>query len=96
MSHISTCKMLRYIVVAAGSGAVDAGVRLGVAAAAMGDDDNEPFCAGCDRWFVDLASLYKHLAASLKYNRYFGCSCDFSSQSSFEQVSPTLAFCFIY
>ncbi|KAG1748897.1 uncharacterized protein EDB91DRAFT_1235465 [Suillus paluster] len=32
------------------------------------DDDEEPFCGGCDRWFVDLASLYKHLAASSKHN----------------------------
>jgi hypothetical protein len=59
-------------------------------------DDKEPFCAGCDRWFVSLESLYKHLAASLKHNWCFVCSRDFASPSSLQQVSPALAPCFIY
>ncbi|OAX41878.1 hypothetical protein K503DRAFT_711747 [Rhizopogon vinicolor AM-OR11-026] len=53
------------------------------------DDDKEPFCAGCDRWFVDLASLCQHLAASLKHNWCFVCSRDFSSSDALERHSSS-------
>ncbi|KAG0694094.1 hypothetical protein DFH29DRAFT_985352 [Suillus ampliporus] len=49
------------------------------------DDDEEPFCAGCDRWFVDLESLYKYFAASSKHNWCFVCSRDFSTPTSLDQ-----------
>jgi C2H2-type zinc finger len=55
------------------------------------DDDEEPFCVGCKRWFVDLASLYQHLATSLKHNWCFLCSRDFATPTLLDQVSPALS-----
>ena len=52
-------------------------------------DDEHPYCRGCDRWFIDLDSLYQHLSASLKHNWCFICSRDFSSETALEQVRPT-------
>jgi len=52
-------------------------------------DDDEPYCRGCDRWFINLDSLYQHLSESLKHNWCFICSRDFSSETALEQVRPT-------
>ncbi|EDR16112.1 uncharacterized protein LACBIDRAFT_301873 [Laccaria bicolor S238N-H82] len=48
-------------------------------------DDEEPYCRGCGRWFIDLDTLYQHLFASLKHNWCFICSRDFSSETALAQ-----------
>lgn len=53
------------------------------------DDDEEPLCVGCNRWFVDLASLYQHLSASSKHNWCFACSRDFATPTSLDQHSSS-------
>jgi hypothetical protein len=56
------------------------------------DDDEETLCVGCNRWFVDLASLYQHLSASSKHNWCFACSRDFATPTSLDQVGTCSRF----
>ncbi|RDB28168.1 hypothetical protein Hypma_001532 [Hypsizygus marmoreus] len=48
-------------------------------------NDETPFCASCNRWFVDLKSLYQHLANNSRHNWCFVCSRDFATETSLNQ-----------
>ena len=51
------------------------------------DIDNDPYCNGCERQFVDMVALNQHLFDSAKHNWCFDCSRDFTSESALSQVS---------
>ena len=44
------------------------------------------YCSGCNRSFVDRASLFQHLATSSRHNWCFPCSRDFISPNALDQV----------
>jgi hypothetical protein len=54
---------------------------------ASGFVDNDPYCNGCDRQFIDMVALNQHLFHSLRHNWCFECSRDFRSQTALGQVS---------
>ncbi|KAF9476271.1 hypothetical protein BDN70DRAFT_184669 [Pholiota conissans] len=59
-----------------------------------GSDDSEeeePYCNGCERLFVNMYALNQHLFASPKHNWCFDCSRDFASESSLVQHQNSLA-----
>ena len=53
------------------------------------DDEGTGYCEGCNRIFVDKASLYQHLVDSAKHNWCFACSRDFATPGGLENVSIT-------
>ncbi|TFK31015.1 hypothetical protein BDQ12DRAFT_373122, partial [Crucibulum laeve] len=46
------------------------------------DDEDEPYCDGCDRRFVNIDALNQHLAASSLHNWCFDCSRDFKTEAA--------------
>ncbi|KZP03675.1 hypothetical protein FIBSPDRAFT_941393, partial [Athelia psychrophila] len=53
--------------------------------ASSDDDDGEGYCEGCNRTFVNKASLYQHLLDSSKHNWCFACSRDFTTPDALEK-----------
>jgi hypothetical protein len=49
--------------------------------------DDETYCAGCRRDFVNTHALYEHLANSSAHNWCFDCSRDFNSEGALINVS---------
>jgi len=49
--------------------------------------DDDPYCYGCSRQFVDMAALNQHLLDSAKHNWCFECSRDFGSENALLNVS---------
>lgn len=50
------------------------------------DDGGEGHCEGCNRMFINKASLYQHLLDSSKHNWCFACSRDFATPDALEKV----------
>jgi Zn finger protein HypA/HybF involved in hydrogenase expression len=53
--------------------------------------DDDPYCNGCERQFIDMAALNQHLFASPKHNWCFDCSRDFTSETALSNHQNSLA-----
>ncbi|KIM41568.1 hypothetical protein M413DRAFT_11099 [Hebeloma cylindrosporum] len=53
--------------------------------------DNDPYCNGCQRQFVNMVALNQHLFHSLRHHWCFECSRDFRSQNALIQHQDSLA-----
>ncbi|KAF8904702.1 hypothetical protein CPB84DRAFT_1677157, partial [Gymnopilus junonius] len=55
------------------------------------DSEDDPYCDGCERQFVDTTALNQHLAYASQHNWCFECSRDFKSESALQQHQSSLA-----
>ncbi|KDR70426.1 hypothetical protein GALMADRAFT_230068 [Galerina marginata CBS 339.88] len=55
------------------------------------DDEDDPYCNGCERGFINMMALNQHLATSSKHNWCFDCSRDFRTETALEQHRNSLA-----
>ncbi|KAF8816072.1 hypothetical protein BYT27DRAFT_7230056 [Phlegmacium glaucopus] len=58
---------------------------------ASDSDDDDPYCNGCERQFIDMMTLNQHLAYSSQHNWCFECSRDFRSETALQQHWNSLA-----
>jgi len=53
--------------------------------------DDDPYCDGCERQFINMVALNQHLFSSSRHNWCFDCSRDFSSPTALLQHQNSLA-----